>query len=104
MRLAENTGRKKSPKIRQHRTTLWVYIFPTMTRIDNRKKNLLNSKIASTCPRNMANFAELAAEIGSGVWAVQQISTGLESWLRYCSDVTHRRATKLCTMFGRLLG
>jgi len=24
-------------------------------------------------------------------------------WLRYCGDVTHRRPTKLCTMFGRLL-
>jgi len=26
------------------------------------------------------------------------------SWLRYCSDVAHRRPTKHCTMFGRLLG
>ena len=26
------------------------------------------------------------------------------SWLRYCSDVVHRRPTKLCTMFCRLLG
>jgi len=26
------------------------------------------------------------------------------SWLLYCSDVAHRRPTKLCTMFGRLLG
>jgi len=39
-RLAENTGRKKSTKIRHvgmhHRTTLSGYIFTT--RIDNRKK------------------------------------------------------------------
>ena len=42
----------------------------------------------------MANFGPLAAEIGSGVWAPQQISTGFASWLR----------TELCTMFGRLLG
>ena len=26
------------------------------------------------------------------------------NWLRYCSHVGHRRPTKLCTMFGRLLG
>ena len=33
-----------------------------------------------------------------------QISTGFASWQRYCSDVVHWRPTKLCTMFGRLLG
>ena len=34
----------------------------------------------------------------------QQISTGFASWLRYCSDVAQRKSTKLCAMFGRLLG
>jgi len=34
----------------------------------------------------------------------QQISTGFASWLCYCSDVAQRRSTKLCTMFGHLLG
>jgi len=34
----------------------------------------------------------------------QQISTGFACWLRYCTDVTQWRSTKLCTMFGRLLG
>jgi len=29
---------------------------------------------------------------------------GFVSWFRYCSDVAHCRPTKLCTMFGRLLG
>jgi len=37
-RLAENTGRKKSPKIQHHRTTLSGYIYTTKARIDNRKK------------------------------------------------------------------
>jgi len=37
------------------------------------------------------------------VWALQQISTGFASWLRYCTDVAQRRSTKLCTMVGRLL-
>jgi len=36
--------------------------------------------------------------------STQQISTGLASWLCYCSDGTHRRPTKLCTIFRRLLG
>jgi len=29
---------------------------------------------------------------------------GFGSWLRYCTDVAQRRSTKLCTMFGRILG
>jgi len=33
-----------------------------------------------------------------------KISTGFASCLHYCSDVAHRKPTKLCTMFGRLLG
>jgi len=33
-----------------------------------------------------------------------QISTGFASWLCYCTDVAQQRSTKLCTMFGRLLG
>jgi len=52
----------------------------------------------------MANFGSLTAETGWRVWTPQQISTGFASWLRYCTDVAQRRSTKLCTMFGRLLG
>jgi len=37
-------------------------------------------------------------------WAPQQISTGLASSLHYCSDVAQWRPTKLCMMFGHLLG
>jgi len=66
-------------------------------------KNLLHD-ISSTCLHNTVNFGPLTAEIDWRVWAPQQISSGLTSWLRYCSDVTQRRWTKLCTMFGRLLG
>jgi len=44
-----------------HLTTLSGYIFATKTRIDNRKKNLLNSNISPTCPYNMVNFGLLAA-------------------------------------------
>jgi len=65
-RLTETTGRKKSPSA-NHRTTLSGYIFATKARIDNRKKNLLSSNIASRCLHNTVNFGP-AAEISSGVW------------------------------------
>jgi len=57
-RIAENTGRKKSPKIA---------ICEPSHNFDNRKKNLLNRNISSTCPHNIANFGTHTAEIGSGV-------------------------------------
>jgi len=60
--------------------------------------------MSSTCPHNTTNFGPLTAEIGLGVRGLQQISTSFASWLRYCSDVAHRRPTKLGMMFGRLLG
>jgi len=43
-------------------------------------------------------------ELRPTIAAPQQISTGFASSLRYCIDVAQRRSTKLCTMFGRLLG
>ena len=51
-----------------HRATLSGYIFATKARIDNRKKNLLNSNMFTTCGYNMVNFGPLAAEIVSLVW------------------------------------
>ena len=69
-RLAENTGRNISPKIRHlraHRTTMSGYIFATKARFDNRK-NLLSSNMSSTCLHNMVNFGPIAAEIGLPVW------------------------------------
>jgi len=67
-RLAGNAGPKKIAKKSpsgHHRTTLLGYIFATKARIDNRKKNLLNSNISPTCLYNMVNFGPLAAEIVS---------------------------------------
>jgi len=58
---------QKSPS-GHHRTTLSGYIFATKARIDNRKKNLLNSNNSSTCPHNMVNFSLLVAEIFWRVW------------------------------------
>ena len=68
------------------------------------KKNLLNCNISSTCPHNKMKFGPVTTEIGWWVGDTQQISTGFASWLRYCTDVAQRKSTKVCTMFGRLLG
>jgi len=65
-RLAENTGRKKSP-FWHHRTILLGCIFAAEACIDNRKK-MLNIDISSTCPHNMVNFGPLTAEIRWRVW------------------------------------
>jgi len=65
-------------------------------------KKLLNSNISSTCLHNMVNFGPLKA--AGEFEAPQQIATGFASSLRYCTDVAQRRSTKLCRMFGRLLG
>jgi len=62
MRLAENTGRKKSP-FWQHRTILSGCIFAAEAYIDNRKRNLLNIDTSSTRPHYMVNFGLLTAEI-----------------------------------------
>ena len=86
-----------------HRTNLSGYIFAIKTRIINRK-NLLSSNISSTRPHNIVNFGSLAAEIGWRAWSSPANSTGFASWLRFCSDVAQRKPTKLCTVFGRVLG
>jgi len=106
-RLAENTGRQKMPKIR-HLCTI-AQICPAISSqlrhiLTIGKKFVKQQYIFPICPHNIANFGPLAAETGSLVWAHQQISTGFAFWLRYCSDVAQRKPTKLCTMFGRLLG
>jgi len=104
-RLAEIQDAKvaKNSPSGHNRTTLSGYVFAIKARIDNRK-NLLNSNISSACTHNMVNFGPLVPEIVSLVWAPQQISTAFASWLRYCSDVAQRKSTKLCTMFGHLVG
>jgi len=68
------------------------------------RKNLLSSNFFSTCFYNMAYFGPLTAEIGSGVWGTPANFNGVRILAHYYSDVTHRRPTKLCAIFGRLLG
>jgi len=53
----------------------------------------------------MANFGQLAAEIGLLVWGTLANFNGFKfvSWLWYCSDVSQRKPTKLCMIFGHHL-
>jgi len=105
-RLAENKGRKKSPKFRHLGTIaqLCRSVSSQLRHVSTLGKNLLNSNNCTTSPYNTPNFGPITAEIGLPVWGTLEISTGFASWLHYCSDVAHRRPTKLRTMFGRLLG
>ena len=66
-RLAKNTVRKKSPKIR-HLCTIGQFcraISSQLRQISTIGKSLLCSNISSTCLHNMVNFSPLAAQIGS---------------------------------------
>jgi len=72
MRLAENTGRKKSPKI-SHLCTIaqLCRVISSQLRLyisTIGKKNLLNNNISSICSHNMVNFGPLSAESGLPVW------------------------------------
>jgi len=101
-RLGENTGPKKSPKIRHLGTIaqLCRAVSSQLRHISTIGKNLLNINISYTCSYNMVNLRlRSIGEFG----APQQISTGFASWLRYCTDIARRRSTKLSMMFGRLL-
>jgi len=52
----------------------------------------------------MANFCPLMTEIGLPVWGIPANFNRFRVLACYCSDVGHRRPTKLCTIFGSLLG
>jgi len=78
-RIAENTGRKKSPKIRHLGTItqLSQTVSLQLRHISTIRKNVLSSNISSTCPHNMANFSPLTAEIGLPVWGTPANFNGL---------------------------
>jgi len=100
-----NTGRKKIAKKSasgHHRTTLSGYIFATKACINNRK-NLLNSNISSICPHNMVNFGSPTAEICWRVWGTPANLNRFRVLASY-TDVAQWRSTKLCRIFGHLLG
>jgi len=69
--LAGNAGPKKSPKI-GHLGTIAQLCQAISLQLRHvltiGKKNLLNSNVSPTCPHNMVNFGQLAAEIFWRVW------------------------------------
>jgi len=69
MRLTENTGHKKSPKIRHLGTiTQLCRAISSQLRHVGWSEKKLNSNISPTCPHSMANFGPLVAEISCLVW------------------------------------
>jgi len=83
--------RQKWPSAHHH-TTLSGYIFATKARIDNLKKNLLNSNNTSTCPQNMVNFGPLTAEI---CWVVWGTSSNFNAFRVFASLLHRRRSTEV---------
>ena len=83
-----------------NRTTSSGCIFATKACIDNWKKLFKQQYLLQMSPQ----YRRLMAEMSWWVGGTQQIWTGFASWLRYCSDIAHRSPTKLCTIFGHLLG
>jgi len=106
-RLAANTGRKRSSKIRHLGTiaqlcraiSLQLRHMLTIGKKLVKQQYLLHmsSQHGELRP---ANGWDRCGSLG----APQQISTGFTPWHRYCSDVAQRKPTKLCTVFGRLVG
>jgi len=84
--LAENTGRKKSPKIRHRRTIARICqtISSYLRHISTVGKKMLNSTISSTCSHN---FDPIAAEIGLPVWSTPANFNGF----RVLASLLHRR-------------
>jgi len=70
MRLAENAGSKNDAKNRHLRNIAQIChaVSSQLRHISTIGKKLLNSNMSSTCPRNMANFGPLTAEIRWRVW------------------------------------
>jgi len=107
--LAESTGRKKDANIAHLRTIaqLCRAISSQLRYVSTAGKNMLNSNI-STCPHNMVNFGSLTAEPTNGWdWLAglghpSKLQQG--SHLCFVTAATSQKSTKLCTMFGRLLG
>jgi len=107
MGLTENTGRKKSPKVRHLRTIVQRCraISSQLRHVSTiGKKNLLSSNISSRCSRNMVYFGPLSAEIGPVVWGTPVNFNGfrvLAALLAYCTALQYWASAKLCSVEQR---
>jgi len=92
-RLAENTGRKKSPKICHLGTIAQLCRATSQLRHVSTigKKTLLNSNISSTCAHSMANIGSLTAEIVLPVWGTPAYFNGFRVM---ASLLQRRRSTE----------
>ena len=63
-------------------------------RIDNRKKNLLDSNIFSACFHNKANVGELTAEIRLPVWVTPAHFNGFRVLASHTAAVRRRRSSE----------
>jgi len=91
-RLAENTGRKNSPKFvvcAPSHNFVWLYIFATKVCIKIGKKSLLNSSISST---RSHNTGPVTAEIGWRVWGTP---TDFNGFRVLASLLQRRRSTEV---------
>jgi len=100
-----NTGRKESPKIRHLRTIAqlcWAVSSQLWYMSTIGKKLLKQQYLRHMSSQN----GELQPTSGwdrfGCLWHPSKFQR--VSRLRYCSDVAQRKPTKLCTMYGRLLG
>jgi len=71
--------------------------------INNRKKLVKQQYLLHTSPQ-YGELSPLTAEMRSGVWGTPENFNGVRLLASYCSDVAQQKSTKLCMMFGRLLG
>jgi len=107
MRLAENTESKKSQKIHHVRTIAQIC---RAISLQLRQVSTIGKKIVKQqyLFHISSQYGELRPTSGCDQFGClgypSKFSTGFTSWLRYYSDVTQRKPTKLCTMFGHLLG
>ena len=104
--LAGNTGRKNCTKNRHLRTIAqlcWAISMQLSHVSTIRKKFVKQQYLLQTSPQ----YGELRPIDGQDFGSLEHPSKFQRvsrSWLHYCSDVAHRRPTKLYTMFGHLLG
>jgi len=92
-RLAENTGRKISPKIRHLSTIaqICLTVSSQLRHMSTIGKKRLNSNIFSTCPHNIVNFGLLVAEMGLPVWGTP---TNFSGFCVLASLLQRRRLTE----------
>jgi len=76
-RLAENTGRKKSPFLAPSHNFVGLYLQSQLRHISTMGKIVKQQYLRSTCPDNMVNIGPLAAEI---CWRVSGTSANFNEF------------------------